>query len=107
MGVDFRRVFHKITPFVSQPFSEIGKYVWERQLRWKLEELPLQKAATFSYRSPLGPKAPGPLESGWGALAPQTPEMQASEAVLFRFPCIRSDQEIARGALCFAGRAPG
>ena len=54
-----------------------------------------------------GPKAPGPLESGWEALAPQTPEMQVSEAIGLRAPCIRIDQKLARGALCFAGRAPG
>ena len=40
-------------------------------------------------------------------LAPQTPEMQASAEDLFRFPCIRFDPKIAKGALCFAGRAPG
>ena len=49
----------------------------------------------------------GPLESGWRALAPQTPEMQVSEAISPRSPCIRINQEVARGALCFAGRALG
>ena len=56
---------------------------------------------------------PGPTQGDYCELreplilAPQTPEMQVLSLVLLRTPCIRKDQQIARGALCFAGRAPG
>ena len=39
--------------------------------------------------------------TGGARLRPQAPKMQVSEAILFRAPCIRSDQQIARGAFPF------